>query len=47
LQASAMRGIPTDLIAPKGTRARRLLDIAGIDLALSVFETVVDANVQE
>jgi anti-anti-sigma factor len=47
LQASAMRGIPTDLIAPKGTRARRLLDIAGIDLALSVFETVMDANVQE
>jgi anti-anti-sigma factor len=45
LQASAMRGIPTDLIAPKGTRARRLLDIAGIDLALSVFESIADANV--
>jgi anti-anti-sigma factor len=45
LQASAMRGIPTDLIAPKGSRARRLLDIAGIDLALSVFESIPDAKV--
>lgn len=45
LQASAMRGIPTDLVAPVGTRARRLLDIAGIDLALRVFDTVAEAGV--
>jgi anti-anti-sigma factor len=46
LQTFAMRGTPTDLIAPVGGRARRLLDIAGIDLALRVFETVAEANVE-
>jgi anti-anti-sigma factor len=47
LQTSALRISAMDLIAPTGSRARRLLDIAGIDLALSVFENVAEANVAE
>jgi anti-anti-sigma factor len=45
LQTVALRGTPTDLIAPGGSRARRLLDIAGVDLALRVFETIAQADI--
>jgi anti-anti-sigma factor len=45
VQLLAMKGVPTDLIAPTGGRARRLLDIAGLDVALGVFETIAEAKI--
>ncbi len=45
LQSFALRGTPTDLIAPVGSRVRRLLDIAGVDLALRVFESIAETDI--